>query len=250
MAESEASQGYIHSFESAGCVDGPGIRFVIFTSGCPLRCAYCHNPDTWDMKSGELMSSDDVVARFSKMATFYQSTGGGITISGGEPLMQPSFILEILQKAKALGLSTALDTSGALFPHINHEVMQDIIQNTDLFLLDIKEFDGARYKNLTGGELDATLDFARFLSKQKKPIWLRYVLVPGLTDNLESINALAKFASQLGNVEKVEVIPFHKLGEFKWQNLGLPYTLAKTRTPKTSEVENVRAIFSAHNLST
>lgn len=239
------THGFVHSTETAGAVDGPGIRYVLFVAGCPLRCQYCHNPDTWHLKRGKPMSAADVVADLASYAPFLKRAHGGLTISGGEPLTQVPFIADIFAGAKALGLNTALDTSGFLGRHLPDQVLDDI----DLVLLDIKAFSEATYHAVTGAELQPTLDFARRLAILHKPVWLRYVLVPGLTDQLDEIDGLAAFAADLGNVARVDVLPFHKLGEFKWDDCGRPYRLGATEPPSDQFLATVRGLFAAHGLN-
>ena len=237
-------QGWVHSVESGGTSDGPGIRYVLFLAGCPLRCLYCHNPDTRHMHDGTPASSADIVEEIGTYAEFLRRAKGGITISGGEPLVQPEFCAAILRGAKELGLHTALDTSGFLGNHADDYLLDDV----DLVLLDIKAFRESTYRRLTGVPLRPTLEFAERLAAMGKPIWLRYVLVPGLTDDLAEIGDLAEFAAGLGVVERVDVLPFHNLGKFKWRELGLPYLLADTQPPSAELVEQVRDCFRARGL--
>lgn len=237
--------GWVHSLESAGTADGPGLRFVVFFSGCPLRCLYCHNPDTWHMHDGTRTAAADVLAEVRSVAGFLRHGRGGITLSGGEPLVQPEFAAALLAGAKAMGLHTALDTSGFLGSHADDYLLAD----TDLVLLDIKSFDAETYRRLTGAALRPTLEFAERLAGLGKPIWLRYVLVPGLTDEPGAIDRLAEFAAGLGVVERVDVLPFHKMGEQKWQALGLPYTLSATQPPTAELTGRVRDRFRAAGLN-
>jgi pyruvate formate lyase activating enzyme len=234
-----AVQGYVHSSEAGGAVDGPGVRFVLFLSGCPLRCQYCHNPDTWHMREGKNTSSREVLAEIASYSQFLKRAHGGVTISGGEPMVQSAFAGEIFKGAKAMGLHTAIDTSGFLGKHVSDEFLADV----DLVLLDIKAFSEATYREVTGVALQPTLDFARRLAAMGKPVWLRYVLVPGLTDHFDEIEELAAFAKSLGNVERVDVLPFHKLGEYKWKECGQPYKLDKTEPPSRETTERAKAIF-------
>ncbi|MBK3736335.1 pyruvate formate lyase-activating protein [Azospirillum brasilense] len=237
-------RGWVHSVETGGTVDGPGLRYVLFLAGCPLRCQYCHNPDTRHMHDGSPAQSSDVLADIATYADFLHRAHGGLTISGGEPLVQPEFCAAIYRGAKQLGLHTALDTSGFLGSHADDHLLADV----DLVLLDIKAFKEATYRAVTGVPLRPTLEFAERLSALRKPIWLRYVLVPGLTDHLDEIEGLAEFAAGLEVVERVDVLPFHKMGEFKWKQLGLPYALANTDAPPPELTERVRGIFRAHGL--
>lgn len=239
MQDEPAVSGWIHSVETAGTADGPGIRYVVFLSGCALRCRYCHNPDTWHMHQGTLTDAGAVLADISRYASFLRHAHGGVTLSGGEPLVQPEFAAALLAGCKRLDLHTALDTSGFLGSHASDALLADV----DLVLLDIKAFSEATYRKLTGAPLRPTLEFAERLAALGKPVWLRYVLVPDLTDDRREIAGLAEFAAGLGNVARVDVLPFHKLGEHKWRELQLPYTLGDTQPPSAELVDEVRAIF-------
>jgi pyruvate formate lyase activating enzyme len=234
------SMGYVHSVEAGSFVDGPGTRFVVFLSGCPLSCQYCHNPDVCRVL-GEHMSSDAVVARIARTADFLNAAGGGVTVSGGEPLTQARFVLEILKGAKALGLHTALDTSG----YLDERVTDEMLENLDLVLLDIKSWDEATYREVTGVELAPTIRLARRLSAVCKPMWIRFVLVPGLTDDADNITGLARFVAGLTNVERVEIVPFHQMGRHKWEELGIPYRLSDTRPPSAQEMRRAKDLFEA-----
>nr|WP_037608811.1 pyruvate formate-lyase-activating protein [Streptacidiphilus rugosus] len=235
----------LHSWDLSTGVDGPGTRFVAFLSGCPLRCLYCHNPDTWHMRDGRRASADEIVREAAKYTDFIHAAGGGATISGGEPLLQPLLTGELLHRFKhELGLHTALDTSGFL----GNRATDALLADTDLVLLDIKSWDRALYRRLTHQELAPTLDFARRLADLGKEVWVRFVLVPGLTDAAENIDGVAAFAASLGNITRVDVLPFHKLGKQKWRALGLDFTLADTPTPTGDQTASARAIFAAHGL--
>jgi pyruvate formate lyase activating enzyme len=238
--------GSVHSWDISTGVDGPGTRFVVFTSGCPLRCLYCQNPDTWRMRDGQPTTVDDLLTEIIKYRRFIQIAGGGITISGGEPLLQPDFVAALLHEAKQLGLHTALDTSGYLGTRATDALLAD----TDLVLLDIKSWNPARYRRLTGVDLTPTLTFARRLSALDKPMWIRFVLVPGLTDHEEDIEELATFVANLATVERLEVLPFHKLGAPKYARLGIPFPLAQTPTPTQDLVCRVRDQFTRHGITT
>ena len=237
-------RGWVHSVESGGTSDGPGIRYVLFLAGCPLRCLYCHNPDTRHMHDGTPTSSADIVEEIGTYAEFLRRARGGVTISGGEPLVQPEFCAAVFRGAKDLGLHTALDTSGFLGTHADDYLLDDV----DLVLLDIKAFKESTYRRLTGVPLRPTLEFAERLAAMGKPIWLRYVLVPGLTDDPAEIEGLAEFAAGLGVVERVDVLPFHKMGEYKWRQLGLNYQLADTQPPSAELRERVCNRFRAQGL--
>jgi pyruvate formate lyase activating enzyme len=238
----ERSKGWIHSWETSAGQDGPGWRLVVFLSGCLLRCQYCHNPDTWNMYSGREMTVDEVWDEVKHYLPMLRH--GGITFTGGEPLVQAPFLKSILRRAKEHDLHTAVDTAGFLGDRVDVEMMNYI----DLVLLDIKCWNPERYVALTTIELAPTLQFARRLAEIKRPVWLRYVLVPGLTDNLEDIEGLAEFASALGNVERVDVLPFHQLGKSKWAELGLDYKLETTAAPSIQQVKNAIEIFKTHGL--
>jgi len=235
----EGLTGYVHSIETAGNVDGPGIRFILFTTGCPLRCQYCHNPDTWHLKNGRHVSVDEVMEEIEKYADFLNDAGGGVTISGGEPLFQDKFLANILRRCKGRGIHTALDTSGFLVGRMTRQMLDD----TDLVLLDIKSVDPNTYQRVTGVKLEPTLKFARRLSDIGKPIWLRFVLVPDLTDDFDEVESLAEFAATLKSMERVEVLPFHKMGEHKWEALGLKYKLGDTEPPSDKLVSRVQDQF-------
>jgi len=236
--------GKVHSVESCGTVDGPGIRYIIFTQGCPLRCQYCHNPDTWKGSDGEEMDSDALVKEILKYKAYMDRSNGGITISGGEPLLQREFVTDIFKKVKKKGIHTCIDTSG----FIPLDKIGDILDYTDLVLLDIKSYNPAIYKKVTGVALEPTLNFAQELMKRNIPMWIRYVLVPDLTDNMEDIEDLAKYLITLSNVERIDILPFHKMGEYKWKELGYEYKLAQTLEPAEEVTNAAKEIFKKYNL--
>lgn len=237
--------GFVHSTIVGGAVDGPGMRFVLFTSGCQMRCQYCHNPDTWNKRGGELRTVGDVVAEVGQIAPFLKATGG-ITVSGGEPLVQADFVHEVLLQCKAkYGLHTALDTNGELARNLPDDWFDDV----DLVLLDIKHIDPIKHLKLTHAPLQPVLDFAKRLADIKKPVWIRYVLVPGYTDGFDDIVKLADFVVGLGNIERVEILPFHKMGEYKWKELGLPYRLDETGSPASEIIEQAKQLFAQYGLS-
>ncbi|MEU3254156.1 pyruvate formate-lyase-activating protein [Streptomyces sp. NPDC006997] len=240
-----AVHGRIHSWDLSTGVDGPGTRFVLFVSGCPLRCLYCANPDTWHMRDGKDATVDEVMAEIDKYRAFLTTAGGGVTITGGEALLQPAFTGALLRRCKEAGLHTALDTSGFLGARASDALLAD----TDLVLLDIKSFNAATYRKLTGGELAPTLSFATRLDRLGKRMWIRYVLVPGWTDDAEAIDGLARFVAGLGSVERVDVLPYHTLGAAKYEALGLPLPLRGTPSPDRDLVERVRGQFRAHGLT-
>lgn len=218
--------GYIHSLESFGTVDGPGIRYVVFFQGCPMRCLYCHNPDTWHMEDGYKMQAEQILEKIERNRPFYST--GGLTVTGGEPLVQMDFLIELFEKAKAKGIHTCLDTSGILFDENNQESMKKykkLINVVDLVMLDIKHMDDTEHQKLTGYSHKNIFAFARFLEKERIPVWIRHVVVPGITDQKEELEALGKYLSTLSNVEKLEILPYHALAVPKYENLGMEYSL-------------------------
>ena len=228
--------GYVHSVETGAASDGPGVRFALFLTGCPFRCLYCHNPDTWELHAGKRTTTDDVMAEIAKYAGFLR-IAGGLTITGGEPLTQPEFVHEIFQRAKEeLHLHTAIDTNGFLA----HQLPDSWFDVVNLVLLDIKQMNPLKHKVLTGCELQPVLDFAKRLDHLGKKMWIRYVLVPGYTDATEDIQALADILHTLKNVERIEVLPFHNLAIHKWDALGIPYKLKNMRPPSPASVEKAR----------
>ena len=241
-----AVRGAVHSTESFGAVDGPGIRFVIFLKGCQMRCRYCHNADTWDAAGADMRSAAELLDEAERYRSYWGKRGG-ITVSGGEPLLQLDFLLELFEMAKARGIHTALDTSGQPFTRREpfFTKFKRLMQSTDLVLLDIKEIDDAKHRALTGHGNETILDMARCLSDWGKPVWIRHVLVPGETDFDEDLAGLRKFLDTLRNVEKVEVLPYHSMGETKWEKLGLSYPLAGTKPPDEARVENAKRILGA-----
>ncbi|MFE0581670.1 pyruvate formate-lyase-activating protein [Streptomyces sp. NPDC058874] len=236
--------GRIHSWDLSTGVDGPGTRFVLFLSGCQLRCLYCANPDTWHMREGQQVTVDELVGRIERYRQFTALAGGGVTLTGGEPLLQSAFTAEVFRRCKELGLHTALDTSGALGTRADDALLAD----TDLVLLDIKSFDAGVYRRLTGGNLTATLNFAVRLNRLRVRTWIRYVLVPGWTDDPAAIDGLGRFLAELDNVDRVDVLPFHKLGTHKYDLLGIPFPLRDKPVPDAALVERVRDQFRAHGL--
>lgn len=229
----------IHSFESFGAVDGPGIRYVIFMQGCALKCKYCQNRDTWNLNDGMEYTSDELVAKVSRYKNYFAVSGGGVTVSGGEPLLQMNFLIEFFSKLKSLGIHTAIDTSGSF---AITEDMKKLIDLTDLFLLDIKCINDEICKDLTGVSNKRELEFAKYLSKQGKDIWIRQVLVPGYTDKEEDLKDLKEFLSELNTVKKVEILPYHDLGKFKWIELGCKYELEGVPTATSEDVERAKQI--------
>lgn len=237
--------GSLHSWELVTAVDGPGTRLTTFLSGCPLRCLYCHNPDTMEMRRGEPVLADELLRRIGRYAAVFQVTGGGLTISGGEPLMQPAFVARILRGAKELGVHTAIDTSGYLGAHCTDAMLDDI----DLVLLDVKSGLPETYRRTTGRDLQPTLDFGRRVAASGTEIWVRFVLVPGLTDAPENVDAVADYVATLPTVSRVEVLPFHQMGRDKWASLGMPYELEDTPAPAPELVARVRDQFRDRGLT-
>ncbi len=233
--------GRIHSFESFGTVDGPGIRFVVFMQGCPLRCKYCHNPDTWEFSGGTQFTPEEVAAKALKYKNYF-SGGGGVTVSGGEPLVQTEFVTELFTILKAKGVHTALDTSGILFNPENTTAIDKLLSVCDLVLLDIKHIDDKEHSSLTGLSNKKVLAFAKYLSDKGKDIWIRHVLVEGITDNDGYLKALKEFIDGLSTVKKVEVLPYHTMGEVKYEKLGIAYPLKCVTPPADERVKNAKRI--------
>ncbi|HHX13153.1 MAG TPA: pyruvate formate lyase-activating protein [Clostridiales bacterium] len=230
--------GRIHSLESFGTLDGPGIRFVVFMQGCPLRCQFCHNPDTWEVNAGTEYTPEQLLKEIVKYKSYMEFSGGGVTFTGGEPLLQAEFILEVIKEIKKMGISVAVDTSGFVW----NSHVQEVLEYTDIVLLDIKNFDPLVYKTVTGVNLSPTLKFLEYLRDKGINTWIRYVLVPNLTDNYDKIEELSAHLDNYPNVSKIEILGFHKMGEFKWQELGLDYQLADTVEPTKEELLRVKEI--------
>lgn len=239
-------QGYIHSLESFGTVDGPGVRFVVFFQGCPMRCQYCHNPDTWQMQDGSKMEAEEIIRRMERNIGFYRS--GGITATGGEPMLQLAFLIELFSLAKSKGIHTCLDTSGILFPGIYPETedgqlllkqIDELLEVTDLIMLDIKELEPEDHFRLTGQSNEHIIEFARYLDDRHKKVWIRHVVVPGITFDQKKLEKLGDFLRSLSNVEKLEVLPYHAMGKVKYENLEMDYPLKET--PQLTKEEARRA---------
>ena len=231
--------GRIHSLESFGAVDGPGLRYVVFFQGCPLRCAFCHNPDSWDFSGGSEMGVEELVAKILPFRAFYRE--GGVTLSGGEPLAQPEFAAALLRRLKEEGLHTAVDTAGS----VPLDRCRAAVDLADLLLLDIKALDAGLCRAITGQDSAGALALLEHCQKAGKPVWLRHVLVPGLTLDLTRLEELARFLAPYTCIQTMELLPFHQLGAHKWQQLGISYTLADTKPPLPEEVEAARAVFRA-----
>ena len=242
----ESIKGAIHSIETFGAVDGPGIRYTIFLKGCHMRCRYCHNPDTWTLQSDDMRTVDELLDHAERYREYWGEQGG-ITVSGGDPLVQIDFVLDLFQKAKARGISTCLDTSAQPFtreePFISK--FEALAQVTDTVLFDLKEIDDEKHKALTGWTNRNILDCARYLSDHGVAMWIRHVLVPGLTDSDEELIATRKFIDELKTVRKVEVLPYHTLGTFKYEKLGIPYTLEGVNPPTNESVQHAKEILGA-----
>ena len=240
--------GKVHSIETFGAVDGPGIRFVVFLKGCQMRCKYCHNPDTWSVEGAQEYTPQGLLDRALRYRTYWGTTGG-ITVSGGEALLQLEFVTEFFQKAKVLGIHTTLDTSGQPFSMDASylEQFNQLMDVTDLFLLDIKHIDSECHRQLTGHGNENILEFARYLSDHNKDMWIRHVLVPGITDSEEALVSLREFVQSLKTVKRVEVLPYHTFGVFKWEQLGIPYSLKEVNPPTKEEVERANRLLETEN---
>ena len=234
------AKGRIHSFESFGTVDGPGIRFVAFLQGCPLRCVYCHNRDTWDPADGKEFTVDEVMTEIRKYLNYFKFSGGGVTLSGGEPTLQADFARELFIRCKAEGIHTALDTCG----YADIGKTGGLLEYTDLILLDIKQANIAMHKKITGVTPEKIRSFALYASEKSIPIWIRYVLVPGLTDSEEDLTAAGEFINTLKTVENIEVLPYHTMGIHKWELLGEIYQLSSTLPPSPEIIEKARRLLS------
>lgn len=239
----EEITGRIHSIESFGSVDGPGIRFILFLKGCPMRCQYCHNPDTWALKEAKIMTAKQAFDQAYRYHTYWKKKGG-ITISGGEALLQTEFVTAVFKLAKKKQVHTCIDTSGAPFtreePYFSK--FNELLNYTDLFLLDIKQIDDEKHKKLTGHTNANILDLAQYLSEQGKDMWIRYVLVPGVTDDEKDLKELRTFVQKLKTVQRFEVLPYHTLGVFKWEELGIEYGLQGVNPPSEEEIDRANEI--------
>lgn len=230
--------GRIHSFESFGAVDGPGIRFIIFTQGCNLKCKYCQNRDTWDLKVGKDYTVKELIQQILKFKEYMQASGGGVTVSGGEPLLQPDFLIALFTELQKINISTCIDTSGMV---ALTDKIKKVINLTDIFLLDIKSINDETCRWLTGVSNKLELEFARYISEKGKRIWIRQVLVPGITDKEEDLLELKRFLETL-NVEKVDILPYHTLGKSKWEKLGVQYELKDVRPANSEDVARAKEI--------
>lgn len=235
-------KGYIHSIETCGTVDGPGLRYVVFFQGCPLRCKFCHNPDTWRTDAGTEYTVDELLKDILKYKNFIKN--GGVTITGGEPLLQAEFAAELLSRLKENGIHTAIDTSGA----IPLSKCKTAVDAADLILLDIKSIDTTVAKSLTGKGNEDALEMLDYLESQGKPVWIRHVVVPGITENYDAIERLGKYLEKYKVIDRVEILPFHKMGEFKWKELGYKYELLETQSPDKESIEKIKNILANHGL--
>jgi len=239
-------KGRIHSLESFGSVDGPGLRYIIFLKGCNMRCKYCHNVDTWNPESDMQYDANELLDKAERYRAYWKN-GGGITVSGGEALLQIDFLLELFKEAKKRDINTCLDTSAQPFTRNEpfFSKFEELMKYTDLLLLDIKHIDDEEHKQLTGHTNVNILDCARYLSDIKKPVWIRHVLVPGITDNDEYLKKTKEFIDTLDNVERVDVLPYHSMGAYKFEELGIPYQLKGVEPPTAERIKNAKDILGA-----
>jgi pyruvate formate lyase activating enzyme len=235
----QGDMGFLHSYTTGSTVDGPGVRVVVWTTGCMWRCRYCHNPDTWTLRNGYPISVARAAEELRKYRQGLKVMSGGLTISGGEPLLQHRFVVKLLAAAKGMGVHTTIETNGFYGERLSDSELESI----DLVMLGIKTWGAERHKELTGRDIEPTLDFARRLAKLKRKVWVRFVLVPGLTDDAEILDGIAQFAAGLGNVERVDVLPFHQLGRYKWERLGIRYHLESVDPPDEAAVARACEVF-------
>ncbi len=243
-----STMGRVHSFESCGTVDGPGIRFIVFMQGCLMRCKYCHNRDTWDLEDGRMVSVDEIMNEVVTYKHFMKSSGGGITASGGEAMLQPEFIRDLFRSAHEQGIHTCLDTNGHIRKHT--DVIDEVLDATDLVMLDLKQINDAIHKDLVGVSNNRVLDFARYLHQRGQKTWIRYVVVPGYTDDEASAHQLGEFIKDMDNIEKIEMLPYHQLGAHKWETLGYDYELKDTKPPSKETMETLQAILESYGHKT
>ena len=236
--------GRIHSYESCGTVDGPGIRFILFLQGCLMRCKYCHNRDTWDLHGGKEVTVEELMKEVVSYRHFMNASGGGVTASGGEAILQAEFVRDWFQACKKEGISTCLDTNGFV-RHYDH-VIDELIDVTDLVLLDLKELNDQVHQNLIGVPNKRTLEFAKYLQKRNQPVWIRYVVVPGYTDSDHDIHQLGQFIEGMTNIEKVELLPYHRLGAHKWAAMGEKYELEEVNPPTKESLEHIKNILEGY----
>lgn len=236
--------GFLHSYTTGSAVDGPGVRIVGWTAGCQFKCVYCHNPDTWNLMNGIPVPIDKAIQAIGQYRNALKVMNGGFTLSGGEPLMQDRFAVRLFSAVKEMGIHTAVDTNG----HLGERLSDDELESIDLVLLCIKHMDPEKHKKLVGKELGPTLDFAYRLAERKRPMWLRFVLVPGLTDAEEDVDRMARFLAEMGNCRRVDILPFHQMGRYKWERLGLNYSLDAVEPPSAALIERVAEQFRARGL--
>ena len=236
-------KGYVHSIETCGTLDGPGIRYVVFLQGCPLRCKFCHNPDTWQLYAGKQYSVDELVTDILKYRNFIRN--GGVTLSGGEPLLQADFAAELFRKLKKQGIHTAVDTSGA----IPLKVCKAAIDEVDLVLLDIKSIDTFKSQEMTGKGNETALELLDYLEENKKDVWVRHVVVPGITEDYDDIEKMGEYLSKFTVISRVEILPFHKMGEYKWKQLGMKYDLEETPEPAKESIVKIKDILKRYKLN-
>ncbi|MFL1470314.1 pyruvate formate-lyase-activating protein [Paraclostridium bifermentans] len=239
-------KGRVHSIETFGTVDGPGIRFILFMQGCPLRCKYCHNRDTWDVKGGTEYTTDEIIEQVKKYSSYMKFSGGGLTVSGGEATLQPEFLKDLFKKAQENEIHTCLDTSG----FVNIDVIDPVLDYTNLVLLDLKHMVPEKCKDLVGVSIDKTLELAKHLSDRNIPVWIRHVLVPGITDDRENLELMGKFISTLKNVDRVELLPYHTLGVHKWENMGFEYELKDVLDATNEDIEKASKILAEFGVIT
>ncbi|WP_413700098.1 pyruvate formate lyase 1-activating protein [Psychromonas sp. KJ10-10] len=237
--------GHVHSIETCGTVDGPGIRFIIFLQGCLMRCKYCHNRDTWDLEGGKEMTVDELMKEILQYRHFINASGGGITISGGEAMLQPEFVKAMFQACRMEGIHTCLDTNG--FVRKIDETTKGVLDVADLVLLDIKQMDNKKHIDLTHVSNKYTLEFAKYLAQQKQAVYLRYVVLPGYTDDLEDVHKLGQFIAPMKNIEKIELLPYHELGKHKWTAMGEVYPLDGVNPPSKETMEDIKNTLLQYN---
>ncbi len=237
-------KGRIHSIETMGTVDGPGIRYVIFMQGCPLRCIFCHNRDAWDPKAGKEITVDELIEDIEKYMFFLESSGGGVTATGGEPVLQAEFVTELFSRVKAMGLNTAMDTSG----FIDIEKVKELLEVTDLVLLSIKHVVEEKHRKITGVGTRKIMDFLNHLRDIGKPVWIRYVIIPGYTDDPEDLERLAVMLKDYDNIKLLEILPYHDMGAYKWEELGYDYPLKGVPVPSSQDMEKAKEIFRKYKL--
>lgn len=240
-----STSGRIHSFESCGTVDGPGIRFIVFLQGCLFRCKYCHNRDTWDTHEGKVVSVEEIINEAKSYRHFMNASGDGVTCSGGEAMLQPEFVRDFFRAAKAEGIHTCLDTNGYIRKFT--PVIDEVLEVSDLVMLDIKQINDDIHQDLVGVSNKRTLDFAQYLHKINQPTWLRYVIVPGYTDDDESAHKLGEFIKDMDNIEKIELLPYHKLGAHKWEAMGEEYPLEGVEPPSKETMDRIVSILEQYH---